>query len=339
MKKTFLIVVLLLLVAGGFFGYRTYQKVYAPNLELAEEQFFYIPTHSTFANVQDSLQGLLKDTVSFVWVAEQKNYPSLVKPGRYRLKPNMSNNELVNLLRSGNQAPIDLVIFGIKDVEHLAGLLGQNLEYDSLTYLEAYTSQEFLKDFNLKPTEVLEQFLPNTYQFYWNASPQYTLTRMQKEASKFWKKKEAQLAKLNRTPHEVVTLASIVESETVKPDEMPKVAGLYLNRLDRGIKLQSDPTVIYGIMRDKPNTPTIKRVLFHHLEHKSPYNTYQNTGLPPMPIRLPSIRAIEAVLEAEEHQYIFMCANPAKPGYHSFAKNLQGHNRNRAKYIQWVRRQ
>jgi UPF0755 protein len=338
-KKTFLIVVFVVLAAGAFFAYRAYKKVYVSNLGITKEQFFYIQTGSSFTTVQDSLQSLLKNPQSFTWVAKHKNYPSLVKPGRYRLKPDMSNNELVNLLRSGNQAPINLVIFGIRDVAQLAGLLGQNLEYDSLTYLEAFTSPNFLKEFNLEPTEVLEQFLPNTYQFYWNASPQYALTRMQKEAAKYWSKKESQLAELNMTPHEVVTLASIVESETAKADEMPKVAGLYLNRIERGIKLQSDPTVIYGIMRDKPNTPTIKRVLFKHLEYNSAYNTYQNAGLPPGPIRLPSITAIEAVLQAEDHQYIFMCADPTKPGYHSFAKNLRGHNRNRDKYIQWVRRQ
>ena len=330
---------MLLLAAGAFFAYRAYQKVYGPNLTWPEGQYLFVKTGSTFQTVTDSLRPYLKNEAAFEWVAQKKNYPKQVKPGRYALEDGMSNNALLNKLRSGDQEPLNLVIFGLKNLADLSGFLGKNLEYDSLEYFQAYTSENFLRPFDLQEEEVLGQFLPNTYEFYWNASPKYTLERMQRESGRYWQNHQKQLDQLELTPHEVVTLASIVESETVQPDEMPTVAGLYLNRLERGIKLQSDPTVIYGIRKDKPNSPIIKRVLFKHLRYQSEYNTYLHAGLPPGPIKLPSLTAIEAVLHAEDHNFIFMVADPKRPGYHSFATNLRQHNINRAKYIQWVRTQ
>jgi UPF0755 protein len=340
LKKTVLVVLVIILGAGAFFALSTYRKIFSANLQWpAHKNFFYLPTGSTFSAVKDSLAPYLSNVESFAWVARKKNYQGRVKPGRYILEDGMSNNALINKLRSGNQAPLNLIVYGLRDLGELSAFLGNNLEYDSAAYYQAYTSTNFLDSFNLKQEEVLGQFIPNTYEFYWNSSPAYTLDRMQKEAARFWRQYRDELENLGLSAHEVITLASIVESETAQPDEMPMVARLYLNRLERGIKLQSDPTVIFAIKQDNPGSKKIKRVLFKHLKHKSPYNTYQNKGLPPGPIKLPSVQAIRAVLEPSQHTYIFMVADPERPGYHNFAKTLREHNQNRAKYIQWVRRQ
>lgn len=341
-KKSGLIlgaVVLFLLLTGAYFAHSFYQRIYAPNLAIPSgEVFLYLPTGASFETVQEGLAPYLIDTATFLWVSKKKNYPPRVKPGRYRVENGWSNNTLVNRLRAGNQAPIELVLRGIQSVPQLAGFLGKHLEADSLAFLHYLRSREALAKHGLEPSKVLSVFIPNTYEFYWNSSPEFTLKRMVKEADRFWQKRQAKLEKSALSREEVITLASIVESETVKVDEMPVVAGLYLNRLERGMKLESDPTVIYGYKLDFPNE-TITRVLYRHLGHDSPYNTYQNRGLPPGPIRMPSVAAIDAVLSPANHDYIFMAANPEKPGYHSFARNNAEHNRNAQKYRRWYEEQ
>lgn len=337
--KILVAVVLLLVLAGAYFAYNYYQRIYAPNMKVpAGEEFLFIPTGAEFETVQKLLAPYLIDSTAFVWVSQKKNYIERIKPGRYLIEDGWSNNKLVNVLRAGDQEPLNLVLHGIQTVPQLAGLLGSNLEADSLAFLQYLRSREALAEHNLEPKNVLSIFIPNTYEFYWNSSPAYTVGRMRKESEKFWKERESKLANSGLTRAEVVTLASIVESETVKADEMPVVAGLYLNRLARGMKLESDPTVIFGYNLDHPQE-RITRVLYRHLDHNSPYNTYQNKGLPPGPIRMPSVAAIDAVLTPSNHEYIFMAANPEKPGYHSFARNNAEHNRNAQKYRRWYEEQ
>lgn len=330
---------LFLVLTGAYFAYSFYQRIYAPNVKVPSgEEFIYLPTGASFETVQARLAPYLVDSATFLWVSEKKNYVPRVKPGRYLIENGWSNNTLVNRLRAGNQAPIKLVLHGIQSVPQLAGFLGKHLEADSLDFLQYLRSREALAKHGLQPNEVLSVFIPNTYEFYWNSSPKFTVARMVKEADRFWQKRQTKLEKSSLNREEVITLASIVESETVKADEMPVVAGLYLNRLERGMKLESDPTVIYGYNLDYPNE-TITRVLYRHLRHESPYNTYQNRGLPPGPIRMPSVAAIDAVLSPANHDYIFMAANPEKPGYHSFARNNAEHNRNARKYRNWYEEQ
>lgn len=337
-KKVFLIVTAILLLSA-FLSYEYYQKIFDVNVELEQDEvFLYIPTGASADELLDSLSPYLKDTASFIWVAQRKSYWSRIRPGRYKIENNWSNNQLVNHLRSGKQAAISVILNNIKYKRDLAEFFGAQLEAPADSFLSLFNSERALVDYDLSPRTVLGIFRPNTYQLYWNTSAQATLERMIKENEKFWASREAALKRSGLSEQEVVSLASIVEAETAKADEMPTVAGLYLNRIKRGIKLQSDPTVIYAIQQEFPDT-IIRRVLFRDLEYDSPYNTYLYKGLPPGPIRIPNAQAIDAVLNAEQHRYIFMCANPEKPGYHSFASSLRAHNINRDKYIRWVRTQ
>ncbi len=339
MKKPFLIISAILLIVAATFGYTYYQRIFSKNIHLNQDSvIIHIPSGSNALVLMDSLAPYLKDTAAFTWVAKRKSYWSKIKSGRYRLKNNWSNNELVNHLRSGRQEPIALILNNIKFKADLAEFFGEHLEAPADSFFALFNSERRLAAYGLKPKTVLSVIRPNTYQFYWNTSAQATLKRMIKENEKFWSPRLKSLERSGLTKLEAITLASIVESETAKRDEMPRVAGLYLNRLEQGIKLQSDPTVIYAIQQEYPDT-IIKRVLFSDLEYDSPYNTYRNKGLPPGPIRIPNASAVDAVLKAEEHRYIFMCANPENPGYHSFATNLRAHNINRRKYIRWIRRQ
>lgn len=305
------------------------------------EAVLYIRPEANYQEVQDSLhsKNVLKNQRAFAVLAELKSLDSSFKPGRYELRKGMSNNALVNKLKAGNEDPVQLTINQISSRSRLAAKLGNQLAADSVEFLALLNDEAYLRQKGFDRATGWMVFLPNTYEFYWGTTPEATYERMLREYHQFWTESRLNKAQQKGLSHkEVVILASIVESETVQAEEMPKVAGLYLNRLDRNMRLQSDPTVIYGIRQQYPDS-TIKRVLFSHLHYESPYNTYRNKGLPPGPVRIPSLKAIHAVLNAENHEYIFMAADPERPGYHSFAKNLNEHNRNRAEYIRWIRRQ
>ena len=343
MRRILGFIALAVLLGGLVLGYLYWKRVLDinTNMKRNETRVLFIATGATFQDVVDSLKAadLLKNYKTFNWVAEKKNYPELVKAGRYELRGRMTNNELVNQLRSGDQQPIHLTLNNISGIYELAGVLGRKLEPDSLSFLNLFQSQESLSAFGVNPQTLTAYFLPNTYEVWWNTSPTAFLKRMRKEFDKFWdESRSGKAEKLGLTPIEVVTLASIVESETVMPDEQPRVAGLYVNRLERNMRLQSDPTVIFAIKMDQPHLQ-IKRVLNRHLKYDSPFNTYQNAGLPPGPIRIPELRAIDAVLNKENHAYIFMAADPDRPGYHNFATNLRQHNINARKYQNWANRQ
>lgn len=339
-KLSWIIPVAVLLLVGIYFGYSYWQRIQAINttMDEDEESVLLIPTGATYQDVLDSLRAgdILKKEKNFDWVAQKKNYPSLVKPGRYVLKGGMSNNELVNKLRSGDQTPLRLTLHDISGIFELAGKLGRQLEPDSISFLHLFQSEDALSAFGVNSHNVTAYFLPNTYEVWWNTSPTAFLRRMHREFDKYWTPARQQKAQqLNLTPIEVVVLASIVERETVKSDEKPTVAGLYINRLKRGMKLQSDPTVIFGIRRDHPHR-RITRVLYSDLDYASPYNTYIHTGIPPGPIKIPALSSIEAVLNHEQHNYIYMAADPERPGYHNFASNYRQHQINAAKYRRWA---
>lgn len=333
--------VILLLVAV-YFGYDYWKRIQAVNttMEDGEEVVLLIPSGATYQDALDSLtaNNILKDEKSFAWVADKKTYPDLVKPGRYVLEGGMSNNELVNKLRSGDQTPLKLTLHDISGIYELSGKLGHQLEPDSISFLQLFKSEDALSAFGVKPQDVTAYFLPNTYEVWWNTSPTAFLRRMHREFDKFWTEARQQKAKqLGLTPIEAVTLASIVEKETVKPDEKPVVAGLYLNRLRKGMLLQSDPTAVYGYKLSYPHEK-IRRVYNKHIRYDSPYNTYLYRGVPPGPIKIPALSSIEAVLNYDEHNYIYMAADPSRPGYHNFATNLRQHNINAQKYRNWANR-
>ena len=321
----------ILLVLGGYWAYRT---VMSPNVTTPEgkEAVIYIPTGSDYEAVKNILsQGnFLANEKSFNWVAQRKDLPNNVHPGRYVLKNGMSNNQLVNMLRGGLQTPVNVTFNNIRDVDQLAGRIAKQIEADSASISQLLHNQEYIGEHGFNNNTIPALFLPDTYQFYWNTNAEGFVTRMLQEYSKFWTDERKEQAKnLGLSPIQVSTLASIVNKETNMSDEMPRVAGVYLNRLKSNWLLQADPTLIFAL-----NDYSIKRVLNVHKEVESPYNTYKYIGLPPGPICIPSIAAVKAVLNAEQHHYYYFCAKEDFSGYHNFAKTLAEHNRNAAKYQQ-----
>ncbi len=335
-KKNIYILLFIVIILIIIFITQTYSKILGINTIKGGD--FLIKTNTSFAELSKNLTPFVKDISAFQWTAELKKF-SKPKAGRYILKENMSNNELVNLLRSGNQTPIKLSFNNQNTLSDFSSRIANQLEIDSLTIREVFTDKIFLEKNNFTEKTILQICLPNTYEFYWNISAKEFRNRMLKEYKKFWNENRLSKAKkLNLTKNEVIVLASIVQKETTKNIERPIVAGLYLNRLRKGWPLQADPTIIYCIKSIKGENYVVKRVLRKDLEINSPYNTYKYRGLPPSQISMPDISSIDAVLNSKKHNYFYMCADISKIGYHKFAKTLAQHNRNAAEYQNWLNR-
>ena len=334
MKKSFLYKyvltpIILVAIFATLIGYKTYRKIYSANVE-ASKAYLYIPTGSGYEDVIESLieDSLLKNIESFKWLARKKNYPNHVNPGRYKLDSTMSNNDIINKLRSGFQDPVKVIFNSIRTREKLAGKIAKQIEPDSTELVKLFYNDSLISDLGLKQETFTCIFLPNTYEFWWNTSGEKFVSRMKVEYQRFWNEDRMnKAAKLNLTKEEVITLASIVDEETYFNSEMPRVAGLYINRLRKRMHLQADPTLKFAL-----GDFSIKRVLNIHKQIDSPYNTYRRYGLPPGPISIPSISAIDAVLNYESHNYLYMCAKPDFSGYHNFAKTLSQHNINAREY-------
>lgn len=329
-----------LLVLGGVSLY-IYNVIFTPNTSFeTDTTSVYVSTGSTLQEVVNQLYPLLKDTENFITVAKKKGYASNVKPGHFVLKKDMNNNEIINTLRSRN-IPIKVSFNNQHRLENLAGRVAEQIEADSLELLQAMLSDEFLNSKNITPLESMKYYIPNTYEFYWNTSGEEFRDRMVNYYNEFWN--ETRVAKadnVNLTSVQVMSLAAIVQKETAKVEERPKVAGVYLNRLKNGMKLQADPTVIFAIQNENQDFETpIKRVLYKDLELDSPYNTYKYKGVPPGLIAMPDVSSIEAILNAETHDYLYFAADPENPGYHKFAKTLSQHNRNARVYQNWINKQ
>ncbi len=340
-KKILLAVVFIGLIGGGLFAYKVYDAIFTPNTNFeGGQQLIYVASDADFGSVRDSLTPYLKDMVTFEQLAKRKAYTSNIKPGRYAIKNGMNNNEIINSLRSGN-IPVKVSFNNQERVENLAGRIAEQIEADSLSLLNAMRDTEFLKANGLEEATQLAVYIPNSYEFFWNTSAEEFRERMLKEYHRFWTEERIGKAKAQGlTPNEAITLASIVHKETAKIDERPRVAGLYLNRLKKNNALQADPTVIYALKKHRDDFDlVIKRVLYKDLEIDSPYNTYKYAGLPPGPITMPDISAVEAVLNPEKHDYFYMVANVENFGYHKFAKSLAQHNRNKEQYIGWINSQ
>lgn len=337
-KRLILYIFLGLILVGGLFSYSIYSKIFSTNT-LAETTV-YIPTTSNFDDVVEILSPNLQSKSSFIWVAKQKKYPELIKPGKYTIPKGINNNELVNLLRSGNQTPIKLTFNNQDTIEKLAGRVSEQIEADSISILAAITDNTFLDKNNIAKEHILGMYIPNSYEFYWNTSAEKFRDRMLKEYKTFWDSSKQDLAKKQGlTINEVITLASIVQKETATVSERPTVAGLYLNRLYKNWALQADPTVIFALKQKHGQDFVVKRVLLKDLEIDSKYNTYKYRGLPPGPISMPDISSINAVLNPEKHNYYYMCVDVNNLGKHAFAKTLSEHNRNAAKYQRWISNQ
>ncbi|MCB9192484.1 MAG: endolytic transglycosylase MltG [Flavobacteriales bacterium] len=326
-KKIVAIIVVIIVCLGGVSAWELYSMIYRSNVEFkADEKYFYIPTGSSFQEVSNALVegGILLNQASFDWVAEQKNYKLNVKAGRYKLERGMNNNELVNLLRSGEQEPVMITFNNVRFKEELAGKVASYIEADSTQIISLLNDSDYANNFGFNTTTLFTLFLPNTYEFWWNTSADEFVERMAAEYKKFWTAERKQKAnKLGLSQSEVSILASIVQKETTKNDEKPTVAGVYLNRLKKGMLLQADPTLVYANKDFEA-----RRVLNWHKEIDSPYNTYKYKGLPPGPICLPSIQSIDAVLNAKSHSYLYFCAKADGSGYHSFASTYNEHLKN-----------
>lgn len=325
MKKIFFSLVILCITGIAIVGWLIYKQVYAPNLYLqhGQNEYLYIPTGSTFSIVISELQKKDRNfnQTSFQRVAERMNYINRVRPGRYKLSNGMNNKEMISLLRSGKQAPVQVTFNNIRNIGELCGVVNSKIEADSVSLCLLLDDTLFLKKNKLNRENCLAIFIPNTYEFYWNTSAEQFFERMLMEYKRFWNAERISKANdIGFSPIEVSVLASIVEKESNKPDERPVIAGVYINRLNKGWKLEADPTLVFAL-----GDLTIRRVLNVHKEIDSPYNTYMHEGLPPGPICLPSKTSIDAVLNYSRHQYMFFCAKDDFSGYHAFARDYATH--------------
>lgn len=340
-KKILTAIALIGLVIAGYFAYFVYNAMFKPNTAFNNDvAYIYVPSNATYQDVREQLEPLLKDIDSFDALAVQKKYTTHIKAGRFPVKKGMSNNDIINSIRSNN-LPIKLSFNNQERIEDLAGRIAQQIEPDSLSLLNAMLDSKFLKDKNFTKQTVLNMYVPNTYEFFWNTSPEAFRDRMLKEYYRFWNdSRQAKRKALKLSVNEVLTIASIVQKETAKVDERPRVAGVYLNRIRKGWPLEADPTVIYAKKLHENNfNQVIKRVLYKDLEIDSKYNTYKYPGIPPGPITMPDVSAIDAVLNPEKHDYMFFVADVSNFGYHKFAKTLAQHNANKRLYTQWISRQ
>ena len=311
--------------------FKLYSRVFVINVTMdTDQELYYIPTGSTFENVIDGLEekGIIDNLKSFRWVASKKGYEGNVKPGRYKIRNGASNNELVNMLRSGNQDPVMVVFNNVRTLDQLAGRISRYLEGDSVDFSAYFSGSELAKKYGFEPATFTSMFIPNTYEFFWTTSPEVFTERMIEEYEKFWEgERDRRARRMEMTRIEVITLASIVDEETLYDDENSRVAGVYINRIKKGIPLQADPTLKFAL-----GDFTVRRIVNDDKKIDSPYNTYKYKGLPPGPISIPSVSAIDGVLHFEKHNYIFFCAKADFSGYHSFARTLSQHNKNAREY-------
>ncbi len=329
-KKIIIPITVIILLSGIILGFFGYKVVFSNNISPQASSLIYIPAGSSFDDVLNILrkENILKKENTFRWVAKQKHYNHPIKSGRYRIKQGVNNNELINMLRSGRQETINFTFNNIRTKEQFVKRVSEQLETDPHDLLSFLNNEEKLKRYNVNAETALTIFIPNTYQFWWNTSVDDFVERMHKEYQKFWTETRLEKAKnTGLSPTEIIILASIVEEENHRTGEQARIAGVYINRLKKNILLQADPTVKFAL-QDFGR----KRILKKDLEIDSPYNTYKYAGLPPGPIRIPSPSCIDAVLNYEKHNYIYMCAKEDLSGYHNFASTLAQHNANAQKY-------
>jgi len=317
-----------------------YVKYFTSNTRFEKaELYIQIPTNSTYEDAKKILSPYVKNMNDFEFMAQLRSYTKNVKAGRFLLKKGMNTFQLVGAMR--RNVPVKLAFNNQERLENLCERLSSQIEPDTTKLLAVFRDTIFLNDNGFTKDNVLAMFLPNTYEVYWNISAEKFRDKMLKEYNRFWSKERISKAEaLQLTPVEVMTMASIVHKESVKKSERATIAGVYLNRLNQGMPLQADPTVIYALkLRDHDFNQIIKRVLYKDLFINSPYNTYKNIGLPPGPIAMPDIDAIDAVLDAEKHNYLYFCASVEKFGYHVFAATYEQHQVNAEKYADWLNNQ
>lgn len=329
--KVLAIVIIVFSTMLSSFAFYFFQVINSPNfLVQGQARPLIIPTGSTFKDVQNLVynERYVNDLVSFSFLSKLMSYDENIKPGLYYLEADMNNKDVIRLLRSGEQTPVNVTFNNARLIEDLGEKITKNLEMTPSDFLSYISRDSVQRSLGFDSLTIIGMFIPDTYQAYWNTSPSNLVSRMKKEYDNFWNDdRKAKAQAINMTPMQVSVLASIVQAETANASELPTVAGLYMNRLNKGIALQADPTLVFAAQDF-----TIKRVLNIHKEIKSPYNTYLNKGLPPGPINMPEKRSLDAVLNYERHKYLYMCAKEDFSENHNFATNLRDHLRNAEKY-------
>jgi len=339
LKRIFLILALVALAFATYFGFKFYVNMFAVNTPYKlENNVLLIPSGSTLDDVIDSLKvnGQILNENHLRWTAKKMYYgDESIKRGRYIIEVPANNHSIVSVLRGGRQAPLQVTIHNVRTIEQMAGRVASRLEFDSIDLVE-YLDHHFDSIAGTTPPTRLTRFLPNTYEFYWTVSPEEFCNRMFKEYEHYWTtERSAKAEKQGLTIEEVYTLASIIEKETNYNPEKPRMAGVYLNRIRDGIPLQADPTIVFAL-----GEFDLKRILYGHLIIDSPYNTYKNLGLPPGPIFMPGLASINAVLDKEDHNYLYFCARPTEDGPgHAYAETLPAHHVNAQRYQDWLNTQ
>ncbi len=335
MKKAILIIILLILALAGFFGFKFYKKYYGNNVQ--KDGYVLIPHGADFKQILDSVAPFVSNRASFTDVAEDKEMNNHFKPGRYHFKKGTGNTELVNMIKAGNQTENSFRIGDFGDVYQMVGRVSKKTELDSLRFINDLNKIASEKGYN-NAEDLKKYFFIDTYNFFWTVTPNEFFKKFEDQYNRFWTADRiAEEKKSGLSRDQIYSLASIVYKESGgKPDEMKRIAGLYLNRYKKGMKLQSDPTVIYAINKQTNFKEPIKRVFYKHLTTPSPYNTYAHTGIPPGPICVVDKNSVDAVLDAENNPYIFMCADPSRMGYHKFTASAEQHIINAKAYQDWL---
>lgn len=328
-KKLILFLIFSVLLIS--FAFYAWQISYTPNILVGKQpRPLVIPRGATFKHVQGLLHegDYTQDLISFSFLSKLMDYDKHVKPGRYLLQPNLSNIEAIRILRAGIQEPVNITFNNVRLITDLSEKITQNLNMKPEEFEAALIGFAMNNPYGFDKDNILTMFIPNTYEVYFNVSPEDLIERMHREFEKYWNEARRQKADaIGLTPIEVSILASIVQAESVKRDEAPIIAGLYLNRLKKDIPLQADPTLVFAV-----GDFTLKRVLNEHKEIDSPYNTYRNRGLPPGPVNMPEIFALEAVLNYKPSNYLYMCAKEDFSGRHNFTHSYRQHLNNASRY-------
>ena len=311
------------------FSLRCFKTIVSPQIQ-SDDFSIYVTMENSSEDIIEIIQSNDRNAnlKGLKWIMKLKKYDLHRHSGHFIIKKGYSAKNIADILNAGIQTPVKVIINSTRTTEQIAASISSQLMLDSATIASKLNDMDYLKSKGFDKDNVFYLIIPNTYEFYWNVSIDGFIERIIKERDAFWNEsRKEKAAKIGLSPEEVMTLASIIEEETAKNDELPIVAGLYINRLERGMLLQADPTVIYALGGERP-----KRVLKKHLETDSPYNTYKYAGLPPAPIRFVNIKSIDAVLNYSKHNYLYMCAKEDFSGYHNFATNLSAHNLNAARY-------
>ena len=320
------------------YSYSYYNTMHRDNTNFDEDSIFlYINSSDSIVNILDTINKKIKSPKTFLKAAKRMDYIENVKSGRFRVYKGSGNKEIINSLKFNN-TPITVTFNNLERIQDLAGRISKQISADSLSLLNAFLEKNFLMENGFNNFNLISMYIPNSYEFFWNVEPKIFRDKMLEEYNNFWNEDRIEKAKsIGLSKTEVIALASIVQKESVKLDERPVIARVYLNRLKKKMKLQADPTIIYSIKSYYNNFDTIiRRVLYRDLKLNSLYNTYKIKGLPPGPISMPDISSIDAVLNSRNHNYIFFVADPYNPGYHLFASKLSQHNKNRRVYTRWL---